>query len=82
LEGKVCPPLDVDPNPDHDRIIYNRLVGNGLLSTGNPILDELRGDLVWDGSGTDDCWRHNRFATSVPTRLPACRPIMTSQNTH
>jgi parallel beta-helix repeat protein len=82
LQGQVCPPLDVDPNPDHNRIIYNRLIGNGLVSTGNPILDKLRGDLVWDGSGIDDCWRYNRFATSFPAMLPACRSIITSQNTH
>lgn len=80
LEGKPCPKLDVDPNPDHNRILYNRVLGNGTISTGNPILDALRADLLWDGSGVDNCWRANKFATSFPAQLPACRPVVTSLN--
>jgi parallel beta-helix repeat protein len=73
LQGQPCPPLDVDPNPDHNRILRNRSTGNGTISTGNPVLDNLRGDLVWDGSGMDNCWLGNIFATSIPAVLPACR---------
>src|SRR5262249_51178997 len=49
LRGEECPPLDVDPNPDHNRIARNRSTGNGKMSNGNPVLDTFRGDLVWDG---------------------------------
>jgi parallel beta-helix repeat protein len=73
LRGQECPPLDVDPNPDHNRIVRNRSTGNGTVSTGNPVLDSLRADLVWDGSGVDNCWSDNRFATSFPAGLPVCR---------
>jgi parallel beta-helix repeat protein len=73
LRGQACPPLDVDPNPDHNRIVRNRSTGNGKVSTGNSVLDTFRGDLVWDGSGVGNCWKDNRFATSIPAVLPACR---------
>ena len=73
LQGQACPPLDVDPNPDHNRIVRNRSTGNGTISTGNSVLDSFRGDLVWDGSGVDNCWQDNKFATSIPAVLPACR---------
>jgi parallel beta-helix repeat protein len=73
LQGQTCPPLDVDPNPDHNRIVRNRSTGNGTISTGNPVLDALRGDLVWEGSGVGNCWRDNNFVTSVPAILPICR---------
>jgi parallel beta-helix repeat protein len=75
LEGKVCPPLDADPNPDHNRIIYNRLIGNGLLSTGNPILDKLRADLVWDGSGADVA---GATTGSQPALRRHCLPVVRS----
>ena len=35
-------------------------------------IDALRADLIWDGSGTGNCWSGNRFATSTPPELPAC----------
>jgi parallel beta-helix repeat protein len=72
LQNQPCPPLDVDPNPDHNRIVRNRSTGNGTISTGTA-LDALRGDLVWDGLGVDNCWSGNVFATSFPTVLPTCR---------
>jgi len=73
LQGQACPPLDVDPDPDRNRITRNRSTGNGTVSTGDPVLDTLRGDLVWDGSGAGNCWRDNVSATSVPAILPVCR---------
>jgi hypothetical protein len=71
LRGQACLPLDVDPNPDHNRLVRNRPTGNGTVLTGNPFLDGVRGDLVWDGSGLDR--RDNKFATSFPAVLPVCR---------
>jgi parallel beta-helix repeat protein len=73
LQGQQCPTLDVDPNPDRNHIWRNHSTGNGAISTGNPTLDALRGDLVWDGSGADNCWRANVFKTSVPKSLPVCQ---------
>jgi parallel beta-helix repeat protein len=73
LQGQACPTLNVDPNPDYNRVVLNQSTGNGTtISTRNPALDALRGDLVWDGSGAGNCWRGDKFATSVPSALPAC----------
>lgn len=47
------------------------MLGNGTASLPPPF-DALAADLVWDGSGTDDCWSANQFTTSVPPQLPAC----------
>ena len=33
----------------------------------------IRADLVWDGSGSGNCWSANQFSTSVPPQLPGCR---------
>jgi parallel beta-helix repeat protein len=72
LQGNGCTGLDVDPDPSGDRIIGNRVLGNGFLPLPPPF-DALAADLVWDGSGADDCWSGNQFETSVPPQLPACR---------
>jgi parallel beta-helix repeat protein len=73
LQGQDgCPPgLDVNPDPDANRIVGNRVTDNGTVPTGTP-LDALSGDLVWDGSGSGNCWSKNRFGTSTPPQLPAC----------
>jgi parallel beta-helix repeat protein len=72
LQGAGCDGLDIDPNPVGDRVVGNRVLGNGTAALPPPF-DGLEADLVWDGSGADDCWSGNRFATSVPQPLPACR---------
>jgi parallel beta-helix repeat protein len=74
LQGAGCDGLDVDPFSDGNRVAHNHLRDNGGLPTGNPLLDSLEADLVWDGSGTGNCWSGNSFATSVPPApdLPAC----------
>ena len=70
LEGSPdCPQLDVDPSPDGNRMVLNRVIGNGAA----PGLPGLNGDLVWDGSGSGNCWQANRFESSVPPTLPSCR---------
>jgi parallel beta-helix repeat protein len=61
---------DIEPNPDGARIVGNIATGNGGASP-IPFLPAV--DLLWDGSGVGNCWQGNRFATSVPDPLPACR---------
>ena len=68
-----CPDLDVDPFSDGNRIVHNLVQGNGTVAVGVEALDALRADLVWDGTGTDNCWSHDVFGTSVPPSLPACQ---------
>lgn len=72
LQGAGCDGLDIDPNPVDDRVIGNQVLGNGTALLPPPF-DGLAADLVWDGSGSNDCWSGNRFGTSVPPQLPACR---------
>lgn len=72
LEGASCTGLDVEPDPSDNRVILNDLDNNGTVSQSNPFFDALRADLIWDGSGTGNCWTDNRFATSTPPSLPSC----------
>ncbi len=72
LQGLPCTGLDIDPDPVDDRIVGNRLEGNGTVPLADPFFDALRADLIWDGSGTGNCWSRNLFATSTPAQLPAC----------
>jgi parallel beta-helix repeat protein len=73
LQGSDCGGLDIDPDPRDDRIVGNRLVRNGTAPQANPIFDALKADLVWDGSGTGNCWSANVFTSSTPAQLPPCR---------
>ncbi len=72
LQGQGCGGLDVDPNSDGNRIVHNVAQGNGTSPTGVPQLDALEADLVWDGTGTGNCWSGNHYGASVPTLLPGC----------
>jgi parallel beta-helix repeat protein len=68
-----CEQLDIEPNPDGNRITSNEVTGNG----GNPDLARLVSadfavDLAWDGTGVDNCWADNVFGTSFPSPLPSC----------
>jgi parallel beta-helix repeat protein len=72
LQGQACDGLDIEPNSDDNRIIGNLVLGNGSVPIGIPTLDALRADLVWDGTGTGNCWQGNAYATSVPAALPSC----------
>ena len=60
---------DIEPNPDGTRITNNHVTGNGGISS-IPFLPAV--DLLWDGSGTNNCWFANQFGTSVPNPLPTC----------
>ncbi len=62
---------DIEPNPDNAKIVANIVSKNGLFPPTLPI--PLPGvDLLWDGSGSGNCWSANIFKTSYPSPLPKC----------
>jgi parallel beta-helix repeat protein len=67
LLGQPCTGLDIDTNPDDNKIIGNRLTDNGTAPSPLP-----PADLLWDGFGAGNCWSLNRYTTSVPATLPRC----------
>jgi hypothetical protein len=71
LQGLPCQ-VDIDPLSDGTRVVGNAVRGNGTVPLGDPLLDALRADLSWDGTGTENCWSENAFGTSAPSPLPAC----------
>lgn len=73
LEGVACTGLDVTPDPSNNHVTMNDLENNGTVPQADPFFDSLRADLIWDGSGTGNCWSDNRFATSTPPVLPSCK---------
>jgi parallel beta-helix repeat protein len=61
----------IDPFPDNDQIRDNVLMMNGR--DPDPKLAPFPGsDLIWDFSGTGNCWSHNVYRTSFPAQLPDC----------
>jgi parallel beta-helix repeat protein len=63
---------DIDPNSVDDHVLQNVALGNA----GNPAhpYETIASDLVWDTTGTGNCWALNRYATSFPGSLPQCPP--------
>ena len=71
LPAEVCGSLDIDPDPDRNRIVGNRVTGNG--GSPAPALPPVFAvDLASDGSGEGNCWARNVFGTSFPDPLPPC----------
>jgi parallel beta-helix repeat protein len=74
VPAEECAQLDIDPNPDANRVVGNHVMGNG----GDPDLERLpipqaAADLAWDGTGSDNCWSANEMvASTFPPTLPAC----------
>jgi parallel beta-helix repeat protein len=61
----------LEPHPDHTVVAANLLWGNGLAP--DPKVAPLQpADIVWDGTGTDNCFDHAATVTTFPTVLPAC----------
>ena len=61
----------IEPNPDGTIIRGNFLSKNGSAPPSLPI--PVPGvDLLWDGSGQNNCWSSNAFKTSFPATLPSC----------
>lgn len=61
----------IEPNPDGARIIANKLRNNGFAPPSGLPLPGV--DLLWDGSGSNNCWSKNVYSTSFPNALPACQ---------
>jgi parallel beta-helix repeat protein len=65
-----CSFANYDPYPNNDHVLNNVATGNG----GNPneTYAAFASDLLWDTTGTGNCWSGNTFEKSVPPELPAC----------
>jgi Right handed beta helix region len=59
----------IEPNPDGAIIKDNVVNTNGKVQ---PPLPFPASDLLWDGSGTNNCWSSNNYKTAFPQTLPAC----------
>jgi parallel beta-helix repeat protein len=71
LTPDQCGSLDIEPNPDFDRVAFNVVFGNGHAPS--PLIDPVFAvDLAWDTTGTGNCWEHNAAGTQFPADLPAC----------
>ena len=62
---------DIEPNPDGVKVISNKVEENGFNPPLGLPLPPV--DLLWDGTGNQNCWLKNVFATSFPSPLPACQ---------
>ena len=61
----------IDPFPDHNQLIGNVVMSNG--SDPDPKIAPFPpSDLIWDLSGTGNCWSDNIYKTTFPAPLPAC----------
>jgi parallel beta-helix repeat protein len=65
------PVTGIDPNPDGTLVAFNAALGNG---TNPPLPVLVGGDLVWDGTGTGNHWRHNLFLVSAWPQSPLPLP--------
>ncbi len=61
---------DIEPNPDGTKVLSNVLNNNGSAPPSGIPLPGV--DLLWDGSGTNNCWKSNIYSTSFPSTLPTC----------
>jgi len=71
LSPAECSKLDIDPNPDANRIVHNTVRGNGH-SPDPSVPSVFAVDLAWDTTGTGNCWAANRAGTTFPANLPTC----------
>ncbi len=62
----------IDPFPDRNEIRDNVSLNNGR-HVDPKFSPPPGGDLVWDTSGTANCWKRNLARTTFPDPLPPCR---------
>jgi len=71
LTPDQCNALDIEPNPDFNRILFNHATGNG--ANPSPLINPVFAvDLAWDTSGTGNCWTGNVVGTTFPATFPPC----------
>jgi hypothetical protein len=71
LSQQDCAALDIEPNPDGNRIVDNRVHGDGTAPAPSfPSVFAV--DLAWDTTGTGNCWSGNQAGTTFPSPRPAC----------
>jgi parallel beta-helix repeat protein len=71
LTPAECAGLDIEPNPDGNHVEHNTVTGNG--ASPDPSIAPFPGaDLLWDTTGTGNCWEKNVADTTFPDPLPAC----------
>ena len=67
--------LDIDPDPQNNHVVDNRLINNGTAPT-DPLLGHFAADLFWDKKGSGNCWSGNTptatFYVLGGTELPPC----------
>jgi len=66
-----CAAVDIEPNPDGNRILGNAVRNNGKAPDPS-VPPVFAVDLAWDTTGTDNCWSGNSGGTTFPSPLPAC----------
>ena len=59
----------IEPNPDGVKVTNNVANSNGKVQ---PPLPFPAVDLLWDGSGTGNCWSSNNYVSAFPQALPSC----------
>ena len=72
-----CMNLDINPDPENAHILNNELSGNGTMPPSDPLEAQLAADLVWDNTGTGNCWSGNTATATTKILggrppLPAC----------
>jgi len=61
---------DIEPNAGGAKITDNIVLNNGSAPpTGLPLPGV---DLLWDGSGMNNCWKNNTHNSEYPSPLPSC----------
>jgi parallel beta-helix repeat protein len=71
VSASDCAALDIEPNPDGNRSTGNTAKQNG--KNPDPLVPPAFAvDLLWDTTGTDNCWSANSAGTTFPSPLPAC----------
>jgi parallel beta-helix repeat protein len=71
LSAADCSKIDIEPNPDGNRLTRNRARGNGF--NPDPFVPLIFAvDLAWDTTGNGNCWSRNAADRTFPSPLPGC----------
>lgn len=77
-DEQQCTNIDIDPNPENNRVVDNQLSHNGTMPPADPILAQVAADLAWDNTGMGNCWGGNTPLATVKVlgggqTLPICQ---------